>query len=130
VTFEPVLTHPAPSLAADALADGIAHAVGPVDRCAARGVTVVRAGDHAVAVFHVDGAWFAVDDACPHHGASLGDGPVRGTVVRCPWHEWPFDLTTGECQRAPVRVATHEVEVRDGIVHVIIGRRPARSSSR
>jgi hypothetical protein len=63
VTSEPVLTDPAPSLVADALAVGIAHAVGPVDRCAARGVTVVRAGDHAVAVFHVDGTWFAVDDA-------------------------------------------------------------------
>jgi nitrite reductase/ring-hydroxylating ferredoxin subunit len=123
VTVEPSLT--------DAVAahvpvgpTGVDHEVGPADRCAARGVTVVRAAQGAVAVFHVDGAWFAVDDACPHHGASLADGRVRGTVVRCPWHDWPFDVTTGECQRAPVRVATHAVEVRDGIVHVHVGRRP------
>jgi nitrite reductase (NADH) small subunit len=99
--------------------------VGPADRCATSGVTVVDAGGRQVAVFHVEGRWFAVDDACPHHGASLADGPVRGTVVRCPWHDWPFDLTTGECTRAPARVATHVVAVHDGVVHVELGdRRP------
>ena len=126
MTVEPLWTGPAPSRVPDALASGVEHEVGPVDRCAARGVTVVRTADRAVAVFHVDGDWFAVDDACPHHGASLADGGLRGKVVRCPWHDWPFDLATGECQRAPARVATHEVEVRDGIVHVHVGRRPVR----
>jgi nitrite reductase/ring-hydroxylating ferredoxin subunit len=125
VTLEHALTDAATRCAVDAPATGVAYEVGPADRCAARGVTVVQAAGRAVAVFHVDGAWFAVDDACPHHGASLADGGVRGTVVRCPWHEWPFDLTTGECQRSPARVATHDVEVRDGVVHVHVGRRPA-----
>jgi nitrite reductase (NADH) small subunit len=126
VTLDPALTDPPTGRVAVEPAGGVAYEVGPADRCAARGVTVVRSDDRAVAVFHVDGRWFALDDACPHHGASLGDGPVRGTVVRCPWHDWPFDLTSGDCQRAPVRVATHEVEVRDGVVHVIIDRRPAQ----
>ncbi len=59
---------------------------------------VVTVRGHQIAVFNVAGEYFAIDDHCPHRGASLAEGSVSDSIVRCPWHKWEFDLTTGRCQ--------------------------------
>jgi 3-phenylpropionate/trans-cinnamate dioxygenase ferredoxin subunit len=43
----------------------------------------------------VNGAYHAVEDTCPHRGASLTEGECEGAEVICPWHGARFDLTTG-----------------------------------
>ena len=48
-----------------------------------------------VAVFHVDGEYSAIDDTCPHMGASLASGWVEENGVTCPWHAWRFCVKTG-----------------------------------
>jgi nitrite reductase/ring-hydroxylating ferredoxin subunit len=48
-----------------------------------------------IAVFNVDGTFYAIDDTCPHSGGPLSQGRVKGTKVTCPWHEADFDLQTG-----------------------------------
>jgi nitrite reductase (NADH) small subunit/3-phenylpropionate/trans-cinnamate dioxygenase ferredoxin subunit len=48
-----------------------------------------------VAVFRSGGELFAFDDACPHMGASLGDGVLRDKEVTCPWHSFHFDVCSG-----------------------------------
>lgn len=48
-----------------------------------------------IVVFNVDGAIYAIDDSCPHNGASLGNGQLEGPVLRCPAHGLRFDLRTG-----------------------------------
>ncbi|HVY71388.1 MAG TPA: Rieske 2Fe-2S domain-containing protein [Verrucomicrobiae bacterium] len=48
-----------------------------------------------VAVFNVAGNFCAVDDTCPHAGASLCEGAVDGGRVICPWHDAAFDLRSG-----------------------------------
>ncbi len=48
-----------------------------------------------VAVFNVEGEFFAVTGSCLHHGGPLGDGQVAGTTVKCPWHGWVYDIVTG-----------------------------------
>lgn len=48
-----------------------------------------------IAIFNVDGSYYAIDDVCPHQGGPLGEGELDGTVVTCPWHGWEFDVTTG-----------------------------------
>lgn len=53
--------------------------------------------DQIVAVFKIDGDLFAIDDACPHVGGSLGDGKLEGKLVICPLHDWIFNLTNGDC---------------------------------
>jgi len=53
------------------------------------------AGDKVVALFNVDGAFFALDGVCPHAAGRLGEGTLRRTVT-CPWHGWQFDVMTGE----------------------------------
>lgn len=49
-----------------------------------------------IAIFRVDGQYFAVADCCPHQGAPLCDGAVVGRSVACSWHGWRFDLETGK----------------------------------
>lgn len=51
--------------------------------------------DRSIVVFNVDGALYAIDDSCPHNGASLANGPLEGCVLRCPAHGLRFDLRTG-----------------------------------
>lgn len=52
-------------------------------------------GDRLVAVFQSGGQYHAIDDLCPHMGASLGAGEVHEGVVSCPWHAWRFNVCTG-----------------------------------
>jgi nitrite reductase (NADH) small subunit len=48
-----------------------------------------------VAVFLDQGKYFAIDDFCPHMGASLAGGEVHRGAVACPWHAWCFGLKDG-----------------------------------
>ena len=58
------------------------------------GRTVEVAG-RRIALFRHEGRVHALDDACPHQGASLGDGVLSGGDVPCPFHAWHFDLCSG-----------------------------------
>ena len=71
-----------------------------------------------IAVFNVNGTFYAIDGTCPHRGGPLGEGTLDGTIVTCPWHAWQFDVTTGRCQHNPSRVQTFEVKVEDDQVLV------------
>jgi nitrite reductase (NADH) small subunit/3-phenylpropionate/trans-cinnamate dioxygenase ferredoxin subunit len=51
--------------------------------------------DRMIAVFHVDGNFYAMDDFCPHQGASLAGGWIHDGCVACPWHAWRFQLDDG-----------------------------------
>ena len=59
-----------------------------------RGMTYTI-GERLVAVFLSDGEYYAIDDLCPHMGASLGAGEVCDGVVTCPWHAWRFRVADG-----------------------------------
>lgn len=74
---------------------------------------LVEANGQAVALFNVDGEYFAIDDACPHAGGPLNEGDLDGNVVTCPWHGAQFDVTTGKVLCAPARsdVASYPVTV-------------------
>jgi len=68
-----------------------------------------------IALFNVEGRFFALDDECLHMGASLSEGQVEGGAVLCPWHKWCYDLETGERigrRGSPTRA--YKVVVRDG----------------
>ena len=52
--------------------------------------------DRLVAIFNLGGGQYhAIDDLCPHMGASLAAGPGRATSSLCPWHAWRFRVTDG-----------------------------------
>ena len=54
--------------------------------------------DRIIALFQVDGRFYALDGICPHQGGPLGRGTVCGGIVTCPWHGWQFDVVTGQHQ--------------------------------
>ncbi len=65
-----------------------------------------------VAVFLIDGEYQAIDDFCPHMGASLAAGPVEDGMVMCPWHAWCFKLSDGEWIENPkIKVDTFQVRI-------------------
>ena len=72
-----------------------------------------------VAVFRVDGRLFALDNACTHEDGPLGEGVVRDGVVTCPYHDWRFDIRSGEClSHADRAVGCWAVEERGGAIYV------------
>lgn len=85
---------------------------------AGQGATFV-VDDRLVAVFHVDGAYHAIDDLCPHMGASLGAGQVYEGAVVCPWHGWRFRVTDGTwCDNPRIKIAAFEVRVEGDEIQV------------
>jgi len=75
--------------------------------------------DRLVALFHTIDGYRAIDDLCPHMGASLGSGALEGTVVSCPWHAWRFDVCSGNWVDNPkLHVASHEVRLEGNEIQV------------
>ena len=62
---------------------------------------VVTLDGQEVAVFNVEGNFYAVGNRCPHRGGPLSRGHLEGSAVRCPLHGWLFDLKTGRCLNQP-----------------------------
>jgi NAD(P)H-dependent nitrite reductase small subunit len=82
----------------------------------------VSVDGESVALFNVEGSFHALSNRCPHRGGPLGQGFVEGAEVSCPWHNFTFDVTTGENTTDPaLRVPCHAVKVEDGRVFVRLG---------
>ena len=80
---------------------------------------VVDVGGRRLAVFNVEGVFYAIDNSCPHRGGPLGEGDLVGAVVRCPWHGYRYDVRTGVHQvNASFKVPCYPVTVEDGAVFV------------
>ena len=80
---------------------------------------VVEAEGKDLALFNVDGAFYAIDNACVHRGGPLGEGDLEGKIVLCPWHAWRWDVTTGANANNPaVKMACFPVTVENGALFV------------
>ena len=80
------------------------------------------AGDRMVALFHVEGRFYALDGVCPHQGGPLGKGALAGHVVTCPWHGWQFDVRDGQHQFSPtVQQPSLAVKIEHDDVYVDVG---------
>jgi nitrite reductase/ring-hydroxylating ferredoxin subunit len=71
-----------------------------------------------LAVYNVNGEYYATENFCPHKGAPLSDGTLCGHVVECGWHGWQFDVRTGQCLTVPETIKTYELKVEDGMLKV------------
>jgi 3-phenylpropionate/trans-cinnamate dioxygenase ferredoxin component len=63
----------------------------------------VTVNGRKLAVFNVNGTFYAIEDTCTHRGAPLSEGECDGTEVICPWHGARFDLVSGSALSAPAR---------------------------
>jgi nitrite reductase/ring-hydroxylating ferredoxin subunit len=113
------------------------HIVGTVEEIPPGGRKIVRLEGREVGVFNLGGTFYALKNACPHQAARVCLGRVVGTalpsdvyeyrygqegrILRCPWHAWEYDITTGQSVFDPaVRVVTYRVEVDQGQVAVTV----------
>jgi nitrite reductase (NADH) small subunit/3-phenylpropionate/trans-cinnamate dioxygenase ferredoxin subunit len=82
----------------------------------------VAVGDKLVAVFFAGGRYLAIDDTCPHMGASLSGGYVEDGIVTCPWHAWRFRLADGAWADNPrIKIGCYPVRVEGDEVQVAVG---------
>jgi nitrite reductase/ring-hydroxylating ferredoxin subunit len=83
-------------------------------------VVVERPDGPPIAVFAVDGEYYAVDDTCTHDSYSLADGYIDGPIVECPLHMAKFDVRTGKvlCLPATRDLESFAVKVEDGVIFV------------
>jgi metal-sulfur cluster biosynthetic enzyme/nitrite reductase/ring-hydroxylating ferredoxin subunit len=84
------------------------------------GKTLVEVEGEMVALFHVEGRFYAIDDVCTHDGGPLADGELRDHKIACPRHGAKFDIRTGAALTMPAVRATraHEVKVEGNGVWV------------
>lgn len=110
------------------------HIVGRVSELAEGDRKIVEAEGRSIGVFNVHGTYHALRNSCPHQAAPLCLGAIKGMtmpsrpgeyiwardgeILRCPWHGWEFDITTGRSIFNPhrTRVKAYDVTVEDRIV--------------
>jgi nitrite reductase/ring-hydroxylating ferredoxin subunit len=70
----------------------------------------------SIAIYNLDGSYFATDNLCTHGDASLAEGVVDGDTIMCPFHGGTFDIRTGEATGPPciVPLRTYPVTLEDG----------------
>jgi len=83
------------------------------------GRALLRMGGRCVVLFRVDEEYLAIDDSCPHQGASLAGGKLEGGGVQCPAHGLRFDLRSGCLRNAPqLRIPIYPIDVEQGRVFI------------
>ncbi len=91
--------------------------------------TAVEVNGRLVAVFNDGGQYYAIDDCCPHMGASLADGELQQGAVACPWHGWRFDVHDGTwCDNRRVKTDHFAVRIVDDMIQVLVPDRPQEPS--
>lgn len=84
------------------------------------GKLLVEVDDQLIALFHVGGKFYALDDVCTHDGGPLAEGQLCGYEIACPRHGAKFDIRDGQALTMPATQPTrsHEVKVEGGQVFV------------
>jgi nitrite reductase/ring-hydroxylating ferredoxin subunit len=72
----------------------------------------------------------ALDDRCPHQGYPLSQGTLRGRVLTCAWHNWKFDLDTGNCTFGGESVRRYPTRIEGGRVLLYRALDPATEAAR
>ncbi len=103
------------------------HRVCRVSELPAGGRLIIELAGKSIGVFNVGGTYHALRNICPHQFAPLCEGKITGyaphsavgeynwaapgAIIRCPWHGWEFDITTGRSIFNPQRVRTQSIPV-------------------
>lgn len=80
---------------------------------------IVDVNGMPVAIFNLANKFYAIEDTCPHHGGSLGEGELEGDVVACPLHAWTFNVKSGintkfdsiKVKSFPVKVEGEDIKI-------------------
>ncbi len=102
------------------------HRVAKVGEVPPGGRKIVEVAGRSIGVFNLGGEFFALRNQCPHAGGPLCEGILsgflrsdapgeydyvrRGEILRCPWHQWEFDVRTGQSWFDPVKTRVRRYE--------------------
>jgi 3-phenylpropionate/trans-cinnamate dioxygenase ferredoxin subunit len=76
--------------------------VATVDEVPLNGSKLVEVDNVRIALFNLNGEFYAIEDVCTHDGGPLVEGEiVNGHEVRCPRHGARFDIRTGAALSFP-----------------------------
>jgi nitrite reductase/ring-hydroxylating ferredoxin subunit len=108
------------------------HVVAKVSEIPPGGRKLVTVRGRPIAIFNLEGKFYALLNRCPHQGGSLYHGLLTGLIesdepgayrysrageiIRCPWHGWEFDIRTGQswCDPGKIQVRNYKIEVAPG----------------
>lgn len=95
------------------------HTVCKVDQLPDGQSGVITIEGKPVAVFRNGDQYYAIDDTCPHMGASLSGGMLEDGVVTCPWHYWRFRLSDGAWADNPkIKIGCYPVHIVDDLIQI------------
>ena len=78
------------------------HLVAKTDEVQEEEPKAVQVGNQYIAIYRVDGKFYATDDICTHEFASLCEGFIDGDIIECPLHAGQFHIPTGKAMSPPV----------------------------
>lgn len=83
---------------------------------------IVEVDGNPVALCRIGEQVYALEDCCPHQGASFDGGEIDDDVLACPLHGWRANICTGQSLEAPsIKIQMYETKIEDGQVYVKLG---------
>ncbi|MEM4274624.1 MAG: Rieske 2Fe-2S domain-containing protein [Candidatus Nitrosocaldaceae archaeon] len=73
-----------------------------------------------IAIFNVNGRYYATEALCRHQDGPLAEGKLIGDIIECPWHFWHYNVRTGELLDflRDVKLNVYKIEIRDDFIYV------------
>ena len=91
-----------------------------VDEIPERKSRLFRVDGEEIAVWRVDGKFYAIHNVCPHqHFSKLHEGTLEGLLLTCPMHGWTFSLEDGHATTGNGRAKVYRLQVERG--EILIG---------
>ena len=96
------------------------HAVAAIDDIEEGEAIPVEVDDARIAIYRINGAFYATQDRCTHGRASLAGGYIDGDCIACPLHEGVFHIPTGKAMAEPARddLRVYPVKLENGRILV------------
>lgn len=116
------------------------HTVLPADEFDPGDRVIVEVQGREIAVFNLDGEYYAYLNWCAHQGGPICEGPLTGHIeasfdretlevhkewnedgtLVCPWHDWEYDIRSGTCRSADFELPSYRVYLEDGEVKLAV----------
>lgn len=91
----------------------------------AKGRQVIKRDGKQIALFWTGETVLACNNRCPHEGYPLSEGDLKSCVLTCNWHNWKFDLESGETLVGGDVLRRYPARIEDGRVHLDLSDPPA-----
>ncbi len=115
---------PIPNSKAETISENWQEAI-PLVKLRLDSAKMLRIDGKQIAFFNTDAGVKACDNRCPHEGFPLSEGSLSGQcTLTCNWHNWKFDLDSGDNLNGGDRLRTYPVELRDGVIWVNLAELP------